>query len=95
MTHINIQSHHEYSGTNLEKLNAVFEQEGYRQKIWGTFRQWKQVGHSVIQGEKGVRLFKYTKPSGKDLTEVERKKLIHYFVVFNVQQTSRNKEKRK
>jgi antirestriction protein ArdC len=57
MTHINIQSHHEYSGINLEKLNAVFEQEGYRQKIWGTFRQWKQVGHSVIKGEKGVRLF--------------------------------------
>ena len=46
MTHINIQSHHEYSGTNLEKLNAVFEQEGYRQKIWEHFANGNK---SVIQ----------------------------------------------
>jgi hypothetical protein len=49
---INIETGKRYRGINILDLWAASYHAGFPQPIWGTFKQWSDVGHSVKKGEK-------------------------------------------
>ena len=88
MSHINIESKTEYKGKNIEKLDSVYQKEGYEHKVWGTFRQWNSRGHSIGKGQKGVKLTFFSKSPEEIKGNEESSKFIRHFTVFNLEQTT-------
>jgi antirestriction protein ArdC len=51
-TPINAQSRKPYRGVNVVSLWAASEHYGYTSGIWGTYKQWSDLGAQVRKGEK-------------------------------------------
>jgi antirestriction protein ArdC len=52
MRPINIASKSPYRGVNILSLWASADAKGYGSGLWGTFKQWMQIGAQVKKGEK-------------------------------------------
>lgn len=55
----NAQSEAFYRGINILMLWAAAEERAYHTPLWGTYKQWQELGAQVRGGEKGVRVVKY------------------------------------
>ena len=55
----NIASKKSYRGVNIVALWAASEQNGFGSGIWGTYRQWAEVGAQVRKGEKSSYIVFY------------------------------------
>lgn len=57
----NVASGKTYSGVNTLNLWIASQQKGFSSSEWGTFKQWKEKGASVIKGQKGTPVVFYKK----------------------------------
>lgn len=54
MSPINVVSKRPYRGANVVVLWAIAEKFGYPSGLWGTYRQWQELGAQVRKGEKSA-----------------------------------------
>ncbi len=86
----NVASGRQYRGINTLALWAAAQATGYPDGLWGTFRQWREVGAQVRRGERAttVVLWKELRPGdaedGGD--EGRRRMFARAFAVFNLAQ---------
>lgn len=52
-TPVNVASRKSYRGVNILSLWAAAQASGYAAGIWGTYRQWQELGAQVRKGEHG------------------------------------------
>jgi antirestriction protein ArdC len=80
----NFVSQRPYRGINVFLLLAM----SYESPLWLTFRQASQLGGSVRKGEKAcpVVFWKQLAVEDKKSGEMEKKRLLRYYHVFNVSQ---------
>ena len=62
-TPINAQSKKPYRGVNVVSLWVAAEYYGYTSGIWGTYKQWSDLGAQVRKGEKSAK--KGRRPTAK------------------------------
>lgn len=51
---INVTSKKHYRGVNVLSLWASAEKNGYTSGLWGTYKQWQELGAQVKKGEKST-----------------------------------------
>jgi len=87
----NVLSHKTYRGVNVFALFSEQYLRGYESNVWGTFKQWKGLGHPVLKGETGTRIFLW-KPTKRKVqnesgeTETKNSLFATSYVVFNSEQ---------
>jgi antirestriction protein ArdC len=59
MRPVNIASKATYRGINILSLWASADANGYESGLWGTFKQWSEVGAKVRKGEKASHVVFY------------------------------------
>ncbi|ESZ11318.1 hypothetical protein X737_30090 [Mesorhizobium sp. L48C026A00] len=64
-TPVNVASRKTYRGVNVITLWAAAHAAGYPAGIWGTYRQWQEIGAQVRKGERG-HLVVFWKMSDRD-----------------------------
>jgi antirestriction protein ArdC len=81
---INFKTKQEYTNTNAE----ILANSGYESPYWMTFKQALELGMVVIKGESGTELKRVVikKVKNKETGEIEEKKLLKRFYVFNLEQ---------
>lgn len=87
---INTASEKYYSGINILNLWSAGINNGFSSAEWGTFKQWKAKGHSVLKGQKSVAKVIFYKPlkiRDKDSGEEKSIPMIKAYAVFNREQT--------
>jgi antirestriction protein ArdC len=93
---VNLASHRVYRGVNVPILWCAAQAAGYDTQVWGTFKQWQDVGAVVRKGEKATHIV-FWKPievskgadAGADSEEGAGTKtvmLARGYCVFNVSQ---------
>lgn len=81
----NITTGVEYTGGNVNRLDAAMAEHDYPTSEWATYRQFSENGRQVQKGQHGVRLQRVvmvTKANGKT------DRALKGFTVFNVAQTA-------
>lgn len=88
----NVTTGKSYRGLNILTLNIAQAHRGYKQNIWGSFKQWKEKGGNVKKGQAGTLITFYKPMAIKDKNpttgeEVVRKiPFLSYSYVFNYDQ---------
>ena len=59
----NIVSKKEYSGVN----RLILGMSGYSSPIWGSFKQWQELGGNVRKGEKGTQVVFYSQVTKSEI----------------------------
>src|SRR5262245_22383202 len=67
---VNVVSKKPYRGINVLCLWLIAQQREYQSGLWGTYRQWQQLGAQVKSGEKSCAVV-FWKVSGRKRTEEE------------------------
>lgn len=67
---LNVETGRRYSGINVLALWAASQNFGFSSGVWGTFRQWKNVGASVRKGAKASNIV-FSKTIAVDDDEAE------------------------
>ena len=84
----NIISKKEYSGVN----RLILGMSGYSSPIWGSFKQWQEMGGNVRKGEKGTQVVFYSQITKSEIkpTDLNPDKstyaLLKSYYVFNSDQ---------
>ena len=84
----NIVSKKEYSGVN----RLILGMSGYSSPIWGSFKQWQELGGNVRKGEKGTQVVFYSQVTKGEIkpTDLNPDKstyaLLKSYYVFNLDQ---------
>lgn len=55
-----------YNGVNVVSLWCVGMEQGYRQSVWATYRQWQEQGCQVRKGERGCIVIYYNTTQRED-----------------------------
>jgi antirestriction protein ArdC len=91
-TPVNVTSRKSYRGVNVIALWAAAQESGYPSGIWGTYRQWHELGAQVRKGERG-HLVVFWKQSDRDCDngdedrdEPARRMFARGYTVFNCDQ---------
>lgn len=84
----NVASGAAYNGINVLVLWCTAQEKGYSANLWGTYKQWAEVGAQVRKGEKSTRvvLWKQYEKSVEGSEESETRSFARAFPVFNVAQ---------
>jgi len=83
----NLITDHDYQGVNILNLWVAAHLAGFDSNLWGTYRQWREVGANVRKGEKASVIIFYkqvTKETGAGEDETFR--VLKWFNVFNANQ---------
>ena len=93
---VNAQSKKPYRGVNVVSLWAASEHYGYTSGIWGTYKQWSDLGAQVRKGEKSspVVFWKFSEHENGEVSEEEegtdsrspKRIMARGYCVFNVAQ---------
>ena len=59
MRPVNIASKKAYRGVNVLTLWATADEKGYGSGVWGTYKQWAEIGAQVRKGEKSAYIVFY------------------------------------
>ena len=84
----NIISKKEYSGVN----RLILGMSGYSSPIWGSFKQWQELGGNVKKGEKGTQVVFYSQITKNEIKptdpnpESNTYALLKSYYVFNIDQ---------
>lgn len=74
--------------TNNQILADAKAEKGYQSNEWNTWAQWKAQGRTVRHGEKGTRIYVYSKdPELNEHYEIQKSFVGKSFSVFNLEQT--------
>src|SRR5258707_11112205 len=89
----NVVSERPYRGVNILLLWTAASSQGYANPAWLTFRQARELGGSVKEGEKATAIVyaaKTTKVAANDSGEEVEKdiRFLKFYSVFNVEQTT-------
>lgn len=91
----NIASGKAYRGVNVLSLWAAGAGLGFSSGLWGTYRQWSEIGAQVRKGEKGAPVVFWKRlddeeapasPDAKSGTERQARMLARGYTVFNADQ---------
>ena len=86
----NVKSGATYRGINTVILWAVAEDRGYTNSLWGTFKQWQELGAQVRKGEKSAGVVFWSKAEKKSENGEDEKGgsflFAKHYNVFNVSQ---------
>jgi antirestriction protein ArdC len=63
---VNIESGNHYQGINVLSLWLQAHDRQFTQSVWGTYRQWQNVGAQVRKGEKGSLIIFYKELTRED-----------------------------
>lgn len=88
---INVASKKPYRGINIVALWAASEQHGFTSSLWGTYRQWAEVGAQVRKGEKSSYVIFYKElevatPTNGSEDEIETRLIARATPVFAAEQ---------
>jgi antirestriction protein ArdC len=79
-----------YSGINIVALWVAAEARGFTSPLWGTYRQWKEIGAQVIEGAKGEPIIFYktfqAEPNPEDDRDDGTRRTARSYTVFNAAQ---------
>ncbi len=79
-----------YQGINTIVLWVSAEQQGYREPVWGTYRQWTEIGCQVRKGEKSSPIVFYksyeVEPLAENLDDDGKRRVARASAVFNCSQ---------
>jgi len=84
----NIVSKKEYSGVN----RLILGMSGYSSPIWGSFKQWQEMGGNVRKGEKGTQVVFYSQITKSEIKPTDPNPenstyaLLKSYFVFNIDQ---------
>ena len=84
----NIVSKKEYSGVN----RLILGMSGYSSPIWGSFKQWQEMGGNVRKGEKGTQVVFYSQVTKSEIKPTDPNPenstyaLLKSYYVFNLDQ---------
>jgi antirestriction protein ArdC len=84
----NIVSKKEYSGVN----RLILGMSGYSSPIWGSFKQWQELGGNVKKGEKGTQVVFYSQVTKSEIKPTDPNPenstyaLLKSYYVFNMDQ---------
>jgi antirestriction protein ArdC len=91
---VNVHSKASYSGINLVALWASAQKNHFETGMWGTYRQWAELGGQVRRGEQGSPVV-FWKISEKELQEPKEREaktqrvfIAKGYTVFNVSQVT-------
>lgn len=88
----NFKTGKEYRGSNIFLLWLESEIKKYDIPVWGSFKQWKEAGCFVKEGEKGTmvtfvkKMQKETENPDTGESETQQWRLLRYYYVFNISQ---------
>jgi antirestriction protein ArdC len=86
----NAHTGNHYRGINIVALWVSAETAGYSRPLWGTYRQWAQIGAQVRKGEKASPVIFYKEfevdPSPDDANDDGKRRVARASSVFNVDQ---------
>lgn len=86
---INVVSKKPYNGSNVLMLWITSIEKGYSSDIWGTYKQWQELGAQVRQGEQSTHIGFFKKMQGKPAEGEEEGKvfgMLKPYFVFNSEQ---------
>ena len=85
---INVQSRKAYRGVNIPMLWLSADRHSYSHGLWGTYKQWQDLGAQVLKGEKStmVVFWKAFSEENEDGEEVKSGMFAKGYAVFNVAQ---------
>ena len=63
---VNVASRAAYRGVNVLTLWAAAEAKGYSLGLWGTYRQWSDLGGQVRKGERATTVVFWRFPTGEE-----------------------------
>ena len=80
----NIITKRSYRGINIPILGVA----GYSSQVWGTYRQWAELGAQVRKGEKATRIFFWKPLTVKDREADDERQILmaRTYAVFNIAQ---------
>ena len=70
----NVAKNTPYRGINTVSLLIAAQNKNYDFNLWGTFKQWKELGATVKKGEKAVRVLFWNIKDNENLEEEEDQK---------------------
>jgi|CXWL01.1.fsa_nt_gi antirestriction protein ArdC len=83
----NVRSKKPYRGINTLALWAAAETKGYPTGVWGTFKQWVELGAQVRKGERASAIVLWKQVEAPDADDSEKKRFFaRGYSVFNVSQ---------
>lgn len=83
----NVASKKPYRGINTLALWATAEAKGYPSGVWGTFKQWFELGAQVRKGERASAVVLWKQVEKPDAEDGEQKRFFaRGYSVFNVSQ---------
>ena len=83
--HRNVISDKPYRGINM--LRLWIHGQKFGQTIWGTFKQWSQLGYSVTKGSKGTMIVYYGEVKKEEPNGEEHVRMfLRYSKIFNADQ---------
>jgi antirestriction protein ArdC len=62
-----------YRGINVLVLWAIAQEKGYTSGIWGTYKQWQELGAQVRKGEKSANVVFWKFFDGEEESEATEK----------------------
>lgn len=87
---VNALTGNAYQGVNVISLWVASEVRGYGHSLWGTYRQWTELGAQVRKGEKSSHVIFYREYDGKpdpdDAEDDGKRRVARASAVFNAEQ---------
>lgn len=87
---VNALTENAYNGINILNLWVTAEVRGFSAPIWGTYRQWAELGAQVRKGEKASLVIFYkefeTDPDPDDAADNGKRRMARASHVFNASQ---------
>lgn len=88
----NVLTRNVYNGINILQLWATGFVRGYDHQLWGSYRQWAQLGAQVMAGERGTAVAFYkayeVEPKTDDPDDDGNRRVLKTSSVFNVHQVT-------
>ncbi len=85
---INAATQNHYQGNNAQLCMRAMDAFNFSSEKFATFKQWRDLGRTVIKGQKGVTLKKMVKKTTYNTQGQPVQKLVPVpFTVFNIDQT--------
>jgi antirestriction protein ArdC len=87
---LNAASKRPYHGINTVVLWVTAQRQAYASPLWGTYKQWTELGAQVRKGEKGTLIVFYktfqADPAPDDPDDAGTRCTVRSFIVFNASQ---------
>jgi len=88
-TPLSLASESPYTGLNAFVLTMSALKNGYQSPWWGTFKNFKAHGGTVVRGSQGTPIALFRNFTTEDSNgEIKQTQIMSYFTLFNAEQAS-------